>query len=159
MIKQSLSLWPGRAPGDGSDDSTKKAQSATLTNMLGVMRGHYPSVHALLVDRHRRGREIRVGESANGNDQICFKSLGLIVDRRAALRTKVEPCARTLITGADELRRPAGDRHIFPQEPGLLPKDTASTALASQTVTDRNADRIAHDLCGKLTTATRCKSG
>ena len=96
-------------------------------------------MHPILVDRDRRGREVGVCEGTDGDRYELVQTLKLIVDRRTAGRAEMELGSGTFIADALEHCRSARDGHIPARKPGLLPKDAARPALASQAVANEDA--------------------
>ena len=107
-----------------------------------------------LVNGDTRRREVRVGKHSDGDCQEFLQPLWLVVDGGTALGAEMKLDSGALITDADVLSGGTRNRHIFARKPGLLPKDTASSSLTSQAMTDGNADRLADDLRCELATAT-----
>src|ERR671910_3095975 len=108
-----------------------------------------------LPDRPRRRGEGRIRECAHRDGHNAGHVLRGVVDGRAAVRTEVEGGAfPSLVRDADELPRRALDRHLFCVESRLDTENTPSSALARETVADRDSNRLSLDCDPELLTTT-----
>lgn len=126
--------------------------------MLGVGRRHYPFVHALFIHRDRRGRERGIRECTNRDRKELFHAQQFVEDRRATVRTEVEPGSRTLVTWTGVRGRLAGNGHVLARIPCLFRKGASGAALARQAMADGDANRLTGDNSRELATAARGKS-
>ena len=121
--------------------------------MVRLRWRHHPRVLSRFVDGDTRSREAGIGKGANRDAVEILHPLKLVVDGRTALRAEVKLDSRSLVADPDKLSGGAGDSHMFAKKPGLLAKDAAGPALASQAMADGDAYRLTGNLRGKLTTA------
>lgn len=98
---------------------------------------------ALLIDGHSRCWERRVRERADRDcDQTCL-FFQVVVDRRTTGRAKVVRDLVARVSGTNVLRGVALDDNGLRREASLFSEDTASPALACETVAHGDADRFA----------------
>jgi hypothetical protein len=105
-----------------------------------------------VVPGHRRRREGRVGERADGDDdQIGIVRLG-VEDLRAAVGAEVEDVLLAVLLVRDPrvVGEPAGHPHLVRLETRLHAKGAPGAALAREAVADRDGERLARDLEAEL---------
>ena len=113
---------------------------------------------ALLVDRDRWGREMRVPEGPHRDGNISFVTFLDVKDSRSTFGAKGEAELPALVPHPDELLAVPFDVHGLTRKPRLRAKDAASPALAGVAVADGDADRLGANLRPKLSATTRCYS-
>ena len=100
--------------------------------------------------------EIGGPRNSDRNGNVLFMALEVPVDRRAALRAKVERYPTAAVTDANVLAGPATDRDAFSTKACLRTKHTAGAALTSQAMADRDSDRFSGGCCGELAATAGC---
>lgn len=125
----------------------------SLRHVLNVRRQADPGVLAFLVDREAWLGEARLGECANRNDQAVFSSFNFVAHRCATRGAKAECALASLIPDTDVLPGFTFNRDALPVEASLSTKNTSGSALACETVADRNTNRIFNGRRRELPTA------
>lgn len=136
--------------------SSPCAANAPLRHVLNVRGQADPSVHAFFVDREAWLGEGWLGECTNWNGDAVFSDL--VVHRCATSGAEVERDSGSFIPDTGILCRSALDRHALPAEASLSTKHTSGSALACETVADRNANWIFRCRRSELPAATGCNS-
>src|SRR6516165_5267140 len=98
-----------------------------------VGRQGHPRMACLLPHRDSRGREVRVGEVADGNGDVSGKAFALPVDRRAAYRTEVKGQRVATFGCSHPFRSVTGEGDLLAAEASLVAaglQNHAPSALA-----------------------------
>src|SRR5215203_1530879 len=144
------SAWKGYSPKVGCTEFSE-------VSLYVVGKGD-PGMPALLVDRDRWGREMRVREGPHRDGNISFVTFLDVKDSRSTFGAKGEAELPALVPHPDELLAVPFNVHGLTRKPRLRAKDAASPALAGVAVADGDADRLGANLRPKLSATTRCYS-
>lgn len=107
-----------------------------------------------VVDGVLRGREARVSESAYGDGDMLFVPFFGMEHVRSADGAEPEPELCPLVSGANVFRGFAGDL-VWHGEGGESREDAPGSTLASEAVTDPDAERLAMNLDAQLAAGAR----
>jgi hypothetical protein len=141
--------------------SSRARDTAEPDGQASVLPSHpagniNPWVFSRAVNGDLRAQKRRIRESADGHRNHVGQVRKLPVQRRAATRTEV--IGDSLAAVADPYVRTgrASDPHVVPGISSLNSKGASRPPLASQTMTNRNANGISLNNKRKLSATTAC---
>jgi hypothetical protein len=118
-----------------------------------------PRVSSRSVNGYLRGQKRRIRKGADCDRNHVRQIRKLPVQGRAATRAEVIGDDLTAVADARVRAGRACDLHLSSRISRLNAKGAACPPLASQTVTNRNANGITLNIEGKLSAATACLAG
>ena len=130
----------------------------SLRHVLNVGGQADPGVLAFFVDRKGWLGKAGLGECANRNGDAVFSTFYFVVDCCAAIGAEAEYGFASFISDTDVLPRLTLDRYALLVEASLSTKHTSGSALACETVADRNANWVFNRRRNELSAATGCNS-
>ncbi len=125
-----------------------------LGHVLDSGRQADPGMHAIFVHGKQGDWEAGIGKRSDGDCNVFFVSLDLVVHGRPALRAEVKCDFASRVAYAYERRRLPGDLHGAPCEACLSAEHAAGPALTGETVTNRDANGLLARRETKLPAAT-----
>ena len=113
---------------------------------------------SVLVDRDGWRREGRIGECADRHHDHVVLPFRDKVDRGAAPGAEVKFALRSTIANSNVLRSGAAGRETGAGESRLCAEHAARSLLTSETVANRNAQRLALHFYLNFAARTRCRT-